>query len=347
MKVSNTTPISMTGINIQSARRCFRAGKDAFTPSMPEVMDSAIDTFINKTGKMNVAAGIRFHKILNKYLPEIMTPENYINCGSHAKVYRISDNYVARVRIGHSAQDVLGMFDWTRVPGRKFGEIDMYCGEPLIQCRNVEILRNAAPTGKSMPCGISYGIERTTEREKGLEKYYNEYLPICSDLPQSSYDEFALNLKKINEIKDKDIMYKEVSYTLDVFNPNNVIISDGKFKLVDSLERIPVEEPNTLYTMLEPLLTNVQVGTYAEYHEPATDMRVNILRKSLIAAEKANLPFDNELKGTYSDYVLNDILRSSDFNVAKGELKYFRKHNVPLSARIDYINSVFGGNKHD
>ena len=70
------------------------------TEMMMKALEDSIDTLVNGS-EFNVLNKMKFHKLLTKALPDIMVPENYINCGRQSKVYRISDKYVAKVHRGY------------------------------------------------------------------------------------------------------------------------------------------------------------------------------------------------------------------------------------------------------
>lgn len=324
--------------------------------TFPDIMDRAIDNYLDKGGK-NLISKFSFSKFLNKSLAQIMTPENFLNNGRESKVYKISDKYVARIKRGKYENNAIHSYNYTRILDKRFRGLSIYYGEPLLKVGNVEILKNATPTNY-IPCGIVWRGDFAPKED--IHKYYTEFIPTCSELPQASYDEFAKCLKELNKIRHKnynimDIIRpqnstdsvstfgKEVSYSLDTINPNNVLVSDNSFKLVDSFNKSLVKNPNSVYTMIEPLLTRMTPSNLSEFHADSVIPRRNIFRKILIAAEKAELPLDAPAKDEITDYILNKICSDNKKGIQSPlnlflTLENMRSQSVPLKERIASIN---------
>lgn len=317
------------------------------------LLDRTIDTLISGSD-FNIANKMRFHSILDEALPSIMKPENFINKGRESKVYRISDRYVAKIRRGHYEKNSISIFDQTQLPNKHFKDLDFYYGEPVAKVGNVEILKNATPTKNNIHCGAKFHYDGSSSPEE-LKEYEEIFLPACSEVPQESFDNLAANLKRLNKktttgiiVKEKSYYYpegklclpriKKQTYVPDIVNPNNLLISDGRFKLVDKLEKVPFKEPNSIYTMLEPLLIRITPETTASRKAKLTKTRKNIFKKILIASEKNELPLDSPIKYEFSDWVLNDVLGVSDDVLSK--LKAMRSDRVPLKSRIEKINEM-------
>ena len=124
----------------------------------------------------------------------------------------------------------------------------------------------------------------------------------------------------------------------DIINPNNLLISDGKFILVDKLEKVPFKEPNSVYTMLEPLIIRMTPEKEASHSNKLTNIRKNIFRKVLIASEKCELPLDSPVKYEYADWILNDVIGIK--NNVISDLIRMRNCGVSLDERIDTINRI-------
>lgn len=271
------------------------------------LLDNEIGELVNNGSALNVAGRMKFKKVLQESLPYVMSPNNFINKGRDSKVYRINDNYVAKIRRGHYEDDSVKSYNIVTLPSQKFKSLDFYYGEPIVKVGDVEILKNATPTENNICCGTNYkGISLVSKEE--MKKYTEVYLPMCSSLPQESFDNFADNLKRLNGISSLGLHGRKY-YTPDVINPNNLIISDGKFKLVDELDEVHCKEPNSFYTMVEPLLVRLTPEHNAEYDEKLIGMRQTIFNKCLKAAEKTDLPMSSRLRYQYSDYVLQKILQ--------------------------------------
>lgn len=318
LKVVHMSPSVLKGDTATKAQKIFS-----------DYMDSTIDGFL-ESGTKNIISRIKFHKILELALPKIMTPENFVNKGRESSVYKISDKYVVKVGNKVKPHKALSIFDIISVKNKKFTEIPIYYGEPVVKTGKIEILKNATPTKDYVTCGTSFMRNKpVTDIEKF--KYEKDYLPTCSSVPQSSFDEFAENLQKMNSLTTK----RNGIYTPDVKNPNNILISENKFKLVDKLETAYEREPNTLYTMLEPLMLRFNPYHYTDRNSSLTPMRREIFRKSLIASEKHNLSLE-EKSAKLADVLDNNVELNAKLMIKT--LNRMRYSGKDLNARIDYIN---------
>ena len=303
------------------------------------VLDDSISNIVS-SDNISLTAKMKFHKILNKALPEIVSPENFINNGRESKVYRISDNYVVKIKRGIKPTSAIHFIDRTTLPNSKFQNLDFYYGAPIIKLGKAEILKNAS-SSDALCCGIDYNKQFGILEE--IKKYEDVIIPKTASLPQASYDEFAKGLNDLNRLSSDSLFVKSY-YTPDIRNPNNIIISDNKFKLVDKFDKTLYEEPNSVYTMLEPLLIRLSPEKIASYNEQLEPKRIEILKKTLIASEKNNLPLDSLLKYPSSNFVLSDIIRlKANKNVqSPGEiiqyLNELRNYDAPLNKRIAFIN---------
>ena len=300
-----------------------------------KLLDGTIDTLINGS-EFNLVNRLRFHSILDAALPALMVPENFINNGRASKVYRISDNYVAKIKRGYYPKDALHIFDPISLPNKKFQTLDFYYGEPVIKTGKIEILKNATPTSDHICCGTSYRCDGGINQEE-LKRYETVFLPKCSEVPQESFDNLAENLKKLNKISARSILGKKMGYIPDVINPNNLMISNNRFVLVDELEKVPFKNPNSVYTMLEPILLKLNPEKFADKNNTLKDVRKNILKKILSAAEKHTLPLDSPTKYEYSEWALSNIIGSSNI---LNDIANMRAQNIPTAERIRNIEEI-------
>ena len=311
--------------------------KRNFNKDISVIIDDNIDSLLH-ANVYDIAAKIKFHKFINKALPYIMTPENFINKGRESKVYKISDKYVAKIKRGYDENSAIHFYNFTKLPDKRFNQLDIYFGEPVIKLGNIEILKNATPSKNFICCGTSYrGAKAATIDERA--EYDKTFVPLCASIPQESYDKFANGLAKLNKIHDMKMNLSKVYYTPDIINPNNILISDNEFKIVDKLDKTKQREPNTLFTMLEPLLIRLSPESYVHYNEELVEPRAKIYKKCLIAATKANLPIENSLKYEYSDYYLGDILKTRS-SVSHENLRKMRLRDEPIENRLDYIENA-------
>ena len=318
LKVVHISPSTVKRDTVQNAQKIFS-----------DYMDSTIDSFMTM-GTKNPISRIKFHKILQLALPKIINSENFINKGRESAVYKISDKYVVKVKNNVKTNKALSFFDVISVKNKNLKNIPIYYGEPIVKTGKIEILKNATPSKDFVVCGTSFARDlpvSTLEKDK----YKKVYLPKCSSISQSSFDEFAESLQQMNSLEKGKTKF----YTPDVRNPNNILISDNKFKLVDKLETTYEKEPNTLYTMLEPLMLRFNPYHYTDRDSTLTPMRREIFRKSLIASEKHNLPLED--KNSRLENVLNENLEMNTKLMIK-TLNNMRDSGKDLKTRVAYIN---------
>lgn len=334
-------PINITKSNTNKSIQKNAAPNLNFKAAIPKDVSKLLDENITRTinaGPLNLIQNLKFHALLNKTLPIIMEPENFLNKGRESKVYRISDNFVAKIKRGKDADNAIHMYNVTTAPDKRFSSLPFYFGEPVLKSGNVEILKNATPSSNYRYCGTQYRGERQPSKED-IELYNNEYLPLCASLPQESYDNLAMGLKQLNSIR-KISGYKLMSFTPDIINPNNILIADGQFRVVDKLDKIQQKNPNTIYTILEPLIIRLSPETTANRSNELFPHRINIFKKSLIAGEKAELPLQSTTKYEFSDFVLNEVVHPNAI-ILMENIQKLRDAGVNKSKRIEYINNVF------
>lgn len=302
-----------------------------------KLLDSAIDTLIEGS-EFNIANKMKFHSILKEAMPSILRPENYINKGRDSKVYRISDKYVAKIRRGYYENNAVGTFSVVSMPNNKFKKLDFYYGEPVAKTGKVEILKNATPTSDNIQCGAHYHTRGNASSVEEIKEYEETFIPKCSEVPQESFDDLAKNIKELNTLTCRNKFLQKRSYVPDIINPNNLIISDNKFILVDELEKVPFKNPNSIYTMLEPILIRLTPETYAPKNPKLLKNRVNIFKKILLASEKHDLPLDSPIKYEFSDWTLGNIMGEYDI---LDQVKNMRKEGIPKQTRMNAIKTFF------
>ena len=339
--INQQTSINNVGLNKPSVKgvRQFSSKQISFGSSKAEnalkLLDETIDTLVHGS-EFNIVNKLRFHSMLDAALPALMVPENFINNGRASKVYRISDKYVAKIKRGYYPNNALHAYDTISLPNKKFQGLDFYYGEPVVKTGKIEILRNATPTAYYMCCGTSYRLDGAVGQSE-LNRYEKEFLPKCSEVPQESYDNLAENLKKLNHMTCRNYLVKKLTYIPDVINPNNLMISDNKFVLVDELEKVPFKNPNSVYTMLDPILLKLNPEKTAEKNNDLMDVRKTILKKILSASEKHTLPLDSPIKYEYSEWALGNIVGPNNLltDIAK-----MREQNIPTNERINNISEM-------
>ena len=323
--------------------------------NLANMLDRSIMECI-EAGPLNFLAKEKFHRIIDKALPQILTPENFLNKGRDSKVYRISDNFVAKVKRGKTPNNAIHFYNTTDKPDSIFYNLKSYYGEPLIKIGNVEILKNATPTSNFVSCGAKLN-NKLKVSTKSIEEYEKDVLPLCASLPQESYDNFAKDLARLNNystigatnplkskhyirlfgLKPSVLTIQRYHYTPDVINPNNILIADNQFKIVDKLEAVPVKNPNTIYTMLNPLLIKLGPEVEAKPNPELANLRNRIFKKTLIASEKAALPLDTPLKEGFTEWYLGSLVPG--YSKVLDTLAQ-KRSNTSLDERLQYIDKV-------
>lgn len=220
---------------------------------------------------------------VNKAYSSIIKPDRFIERGTHNSVYKITRKYAARI-----PNDMVGAK--TNVIGNMklgrgvFKDLTNYFGEAIVEFGRFQILKNI---GKHRPAGVPKHISENLSKTQVNHYYLTRYLPIFSRVPQSSYDEFALNLASLNEIKTGIRQY----CAFDSLNPNNVVLKKGKLYLVDDIDTMQdMSYANTTAKMFEVFLNK---ATYNQASPEGNDEQVKmmrkILKKVLLAASNAQL----------------------------------------------------------
>lgn len=222
---------------------------------------------------------------LEMIMPEINAGIRNNESGMRGFVSRLDDNFVLKIphwfrkatpeRIKEDCQ--MGMLH-----PNKFEALEDYYGHHIMTFGNIAIMKNATAPGSYVRVGRPFEIPLN---EGGYEYYVHEYLPVCSTLPQKSFDKLALNLKKLNNISSGKYFYEP-----DTENPNNFLIFNNEFRIVDDMDPVPVPEPNNITTLVKPLVTKIATEEYAEFAEELVAPRKEIFKKCAIAAAKNQLP---------------------------------------------------------
>ena len=289
-------------------------------------LNSAIVKYSQKE-KLSLWDRVKFQFIIVKNAFKLMKKENYISEGHEAAVYKISDEFVSRYK-KYSIKDKLKVSLINKVEN-PFEEVKSYYGTPLFEAGFMKILRNANSKDKFVPCGTPLHCDFSQPTIQEIRKYQKEYIPLCASLPQESYDEFVKDFKKLGDM----------GFLPDVVNPGNVIISGNKFKIVDELDKIG--DNATLFDVLRMILIKYSQGFYAEPNPHLFEPRKEILRKSLIAGEKADMQIgDGLFINEDEEYALEDILYSHQTGACKIFDKLHEMKNVKKSSLQERINAI-------
>ncbi len=273
---------------------------------------------------------------------DIMSQKNFMGSGFFGKVYQIDENFALKVR---------NFAKWDDLSVKKgkdvFKNLKTYYGEEVLQIGNFSILKNL---GKHIPAGIPSYVAQI---EEDAEFYYQtEYLPLFARVPQESYDAIAYDFAELNKMKHSDGEF----YSFDSKNPGNVVLSGDKLKLVDSMNSINMASPNSAGKLIELLLSKLsslrKVESYGDNVEDAKE----ILRKIIIAAERAELPHDTR---NQDRIIWSGAFARTGIDIEPDDfiqnLEVIRAKNPKLSKRLpkaekyinETINPVFRGKSRE
>ena len=243
--------------------------------------------------------------ILSDYLYEIKmnVKENplkyFIGSGNFGNVYQINDDYVLKIE-KYYYDNMTRKFNYKK--DNPFNDIPYYYGGILATCDNLSVMKNADPKKEAIVAGCPLWIS-SNDRENYI---LNKSLPAFANLPQSSYDNYALVLKMLNDMCYR-IKYDKQRKTPDVNNPNNFIIVDNKIRFVDELATLHNDEQNNLYTICSSFLHQNMNLKNKEQNEDTFKNKREILKKCVLAAEKTELPFS--LNNMHELQRIGDILK--------------------------------------
>jgi len=224
-------------------------------------------------------------RTLEKIMPDINAGIRNNESGKRGFVSRLDDNFVVKVPhwykdatpqcIGDNCQKGV-------MRPNKFAAVEDYYGHHIFTFENIAIMKNATAPGDYTRVGRPFEIPFESG---GFLYYTGHYLPTCAKLPQESFDRLAKNFSELNQVHSGRFYYEP-----DTENPNNFLIFNNQFRIVDDLDPVPIEAPNNLSTMVKPLLVQIADGERAEFMPELAEMRKEILKKSILGAVKNDLP---------------------------------------------------------
>lgn len=272
-------------------------------------LQSAIDSALRKNS-LSDGDLLELSTKIKKAVSDVITPEKYIEEGSHNAVYKITRKYVARIPVGEDI-DVKNLPEKPLFGKSVFKDLHNYFGEAVVKLGNFQILKNV---GKHRPAGVPEHYSRLLGK-CAVNKYYKEkYLPHFARITQNSYNELAKDIAKLNEIK----LGPRQFCLFDSINPNNIVARNGKLYLVDEIDTLYDKSyGNTTAKLLEVFINRAT----KDYEAPdAGDKRKyvrNIFKKVVIAADNANLLHAD----TREDYALwEKALKKCKFNIPASEI---------------------------
>lgn len=288
---------------------------------------------ISETARNNLIDKLRLA------IKEIIKPENFMGKGFFSTIYRIDDNYVMKIK-NYSHPEIESNETTVQKGKEIFKNLQTYYGEKILQIGSLSILRNL---GQHTPAGIPDSCLRNMKTPEEVYNFYQtKYLPLFANVSQESYDAVAKDFAKLNQMRDVN----GNCYSFDSKNPGNIVLSGNKLKLVDELDKTDNFDENTVGKLMELMLYKVSAHSVIKnYGEHINDAK-QILRKILIASEKANLPYDTrERDKVVWDGVFKNAEINEDVDDFIQNLEIIRGRNPRLSKRIPevekYVDSVF------
>ena len=302
----------------------------------PEDFGKLLCTLSNKQ-KISAFDWVDLHKEFRKSLREIIDKKRLINHGFFNSVYKIDENFVAKIRNSavNSLWKISGCLSRNQT---KFKQLNTYYGEEVFDLGGVKILKNA---GEHTPAGIPE-IEL---KNIGLEcdRYYNEeYLPKFAKAPQESYDNLIKDYQLLNEIPADEEGYY---YGFDTRNPNNIgLTKDNKLIMMDEIEYRLLPNTNTSGKLLKMFLLSITRAYVADEYKPiGKDAAKEIFKKIILASEKYNLTHDSD-KDTRGIRCWELIF--ANFNIKKSAKAFINKleknriKNPDIELRLKKTNEI-------
>ena len=192
-----------------------------------------------------------------------------------------------------------------------FKNLHNYFGEAIVKLGNFQILKNV---GHHIPAGVPEHFAQKVGKG-GVNRYYREkYLPRFAKITQGSYNDFAQDIARLNEVK----LGPHRFCLFDSINPNNVVAHSGKLYLVDEINTMYDKSyANTTAKLLEVFL----VRATKDYEAPDAGNKIKyvrtIFKKLIIAADRASLLHAD----TKEDYTLwEKALTKCKFNAPASEI---------------------------
>lgn len=219
----------------------------------------------------------------DKSLTTFLRADNVVGQGTNAILYGLDKKYVIKYDLFIPVEGELRVID-----NSMWNDLDIYHGSALLKYKNMSILQNITPDGKTIPA-----VAPNTEiNPLSLHEYLTAFLYRCANLPIKAFDDMGRNFDILNQIK-KNKFSSIDSFAFGYGNPNNFMISPDAIKIVDEIEDNKIVDENRLTGMLRVLLEKKSIRTQAEFEKKLVEPRRIILKNCVQASEKFNLPMPN------------------------------------------------------
>ena len=250
----------------------------------PRQIQNGIRKILTDTGSQSL--NLKLAEELKLGLPDIITPQKYIGEGTHNTVYKITRQYALRIPNNYKI-NVSELPQIMEFGKNVFSSLKSYFGEAILSLGPIQILRNV---GHHRPAGVPEGIAKKFTKSK-IEKYYlNTYLPRFVHIPQSSYDELAADINRLNRIT----LGPRRFCVFDSLNPNNIVLKRGKLYLVDEIDTLCDRSySNTTAKLLEVFINRATKDMDAPQVPKKLPLVRKIFKKVVFASSKAGLVHAN------------------------------------------------------
>jgi len=257
--------------------------KTSFTGGASHIKEFSdlMDVFNKNPKKMTSELALKMEDLFSKVLESNHNEAFFIGGGTFGDVYRINDKYVFKT-VKNIEVEKKGF----TLAEEKIGKgLNQWFGGIKAQIGNISILENADPKGTAVVGGVPMFV---MGKEKIEQHYFNVFFPRAVSMPQKAFDKLAMDFKKLNSAPPAS---EGRYYSFDIRNLNNfLLLESDEIRTVDELRPIGDENPNNLISMLKVFLTRYRNNSPITFDEKVVPQRKNILKKCILANEKAELP---------------------------------------------------------
>lgn len=279
---------------------------------------------------------INIFKQFQLAISDILKKERLINEGFFNYVYKIDDNFVAKVRKKYMEKPWLAGREYQQ-GCQLFKNLKTYYGEEVFAIQGIKILKNI---GTHVPAGIPEYQKTQMSYDEAIKYYNNYYLPKFAEAPQKSYDDIANDFKTLNEMQ---IPKSDYHYDFDSRNPNNIALTkDNKLVMVDDIDVRATSNTNNTSKLLKIFLLSLSRNHSIYYYDDVGYQAAkNIFKKIVLAAERAELPNEDKAKGLrYWDLVFKNLRIRKIPESFVYELEENRKKIPNIEQRIQKAEEV-------
>lgn len=313
--ISSNTAFSSECKNIPAnlSPAYFHPSFSGINPKHAKEFSQLLDNMIAHPQKIQDNHYLKASTLLEKIVESAQKDKNIIiNTGGSGNVYKIDDKYVIKIRNYFMGfEDSLDYNLKINENSNPMG-LKSWFGDIVAKSEGITIMRNADPEGIQIPVGAPFKGTSLT-----IMDYYknNKCISKLAELPQKSFDEFAQDLKILNENLNTNA---KTVYKFDYENPNNFLIVGDKIRAVDDLDHY-VNSINSLDDMLIAFIHKINAHNIASFDEDLVLDRQNVFKKCVLACEKNEIPI-HEKSAICAKKRIDNILMYSKMNTNYNDL---------------------------